>query len=343
MKNKRDISFATFNLYNFQLPGKRMRYNSTPYTDDEYTAKLFWTSSMLKKVDADVIAFQELWSKQCLEDAFVHAGMNDDYTLHFIKDQWYNIAVAIAVRNSWTVLDKKIHKSFPDDFILRKRGGGANDDQDDDEVEVNIDRFSRSVMQLSIGHATDDSIKPVQVFAVHLKSKLGARLDQQEAANERIKPHRSNLGSALSTIRRTAEAAALRWMLTDMMKNSDEPVVVIGDINDSTLSNTLSIITAQPRLRRAFDSRTGNRSDNGLYTAGLLQELRSLNGVYYSHVYNDVRELIDHVLVSEQFYDHSSNRVWSFNKMTVWSDHLEDDDKASTDHGVVKVAFDYRP
>ena len=344
MSNLRDISFSSFNLYNLQLPGERWRHNATPYTDAQYTAKLQWTSSMLKRLDADVIAFQELWSKRCLEDAFQMAELADDYTLHFINDQWYDIAVAIAVKNTWRAQEKIIHKSFPENFVLKKRGYPHEDeDREDDEVEVNIDRFSRSIIQLTVAHATDDSVSPIQVFATHLKSKLATRLDQAESNNPEIRPHSSNLGSALSTIRRTAEAAALRWILTNAMRNTDVPIAVIGDLNDATLSNTLSIISNQPRLRRAFDSGIGRSSDAGLYTAGLLQELRSLRDVYYSHVHNDIKELIDHVLVSEQFYDHSTNRIWSFNKMTVWNDHLEGNNPASSDHGVIKVDFDYKP
>ncbi len=67
----------------FVLSGKI----DSPYTDKEYTAKLFWTSSILKKVDADVIAFQELWSMQCLEDAFLSVG---DAIVDWACDRWQN-------------------------------------------------------------------------------------------------------------------------------------------------------------------------------------------------------------------------------------------------------------
>ena len=59
--NKRDISFASVNLYNLQRPGVAM-YRGKTYSQAEYDAKIQWTAGILQKIDADVIAFQELWS-----------------------------------------------------------------------------------------------------------------------------------------------------------------------------------------------------------------------------------------------------------------------------------------
>ncbi|MGY2059328.1 hypothetical protein ACW9HQ_30915 [Nocardia gipuzkoensis] len=79
---------------------------------------------------------------------------------------------------------------------------------------------------------------------------------------------------------------------------------MLGDINDGQHSNTANVLTEQPRYL-VGDSRGG--VDNGLYTAHTLQEYRDTRDVYYTHVHQDLRESLDHVLVSEQFYDHSRN------------------------------------
>ena len=63
-------------------------------------------------------------------------------------------------------------------------------------------------------------------------------------------------------------------------------------------------------------------------------------------MHNDLRESLDHVMVSEQFYDHSRNRLWLFDGLTINNDHLNDEDHKATgtgDHGVVKVKFQWRP
>ena len=79
-------------------------------------------------------------------------------------------------------------------------------------------------------------------------------------------------------------------------------MIVLGDLNDGQHSNTLNILTEQPRYL-VGDVRGG--ADIGLYTAQTLQEYRDTRDVYYTHVHKDLRESLDHVLVSEQFYDNS--------------------------------------
>jgi hypothetical protein len=66
-------------------------------------------------------------------------------------------------------------------------------------------------------------------------------------------------------------------------------------------------------------------------------------------VHQDLRESLDHVLVSEQFYDHSLRRLWLFDGLAISNDHLNDTEssehrlKGTGDHGIVKVGFRWRP
>jgi endonuclease/exonuclease/phosphatase family metal-dependent hydrolase len=164
-----------------------------------------------------------------------------------------------------------------------------------------------------------------------------------DADPDTYKPHAIALGAAISTIRRTAEAAALRVLLTGVMKGTQTPVLVLGDVNDGQHSNTLNILTEQPRYL-VGESRGG--VDIGLYTAQTLQEYRDTRDVYYTHVHEDLRESLDHVLVSEQFYDNSRRRLWLFDGLVINNDHLNDEDhrgKGTGDHGVVRVDFTWRP
>ncbi|MEM9266628.1 MAG: endonuclease/exonuclease/phosphatase family protein [Cyanobacteria bacterium P01_F01_bin.13] len=333
-RGSKNISFATFNLYNLQLPG--VEWYRSNYSQAQYDAKISWSVKMLALLDADVIAFQELWSKQCLIDLYEQAGLADNYQLCFIKDKWYNIAVAAAVRKPWTVTNQQVHKDFPSGITLNKP---KSDDGEDDELDISIERFSRSILQLSVGHEEAD-LPNIEVFATHLKSKRPTRLQTRD---EGLLLHQEAIGSAISTIRRTAEAAALRVLLTRQMKETDNPVVVLGDLNDGTLSNTLSILTQQPPFRMYEASRVGYRNDVGLYTASILQQMRSTRDVYYTHEFKGIQEVIDHVLVSEQFYDHSDQRVWSFKEMRIWNDYVEDHDKSTSDHGVVCTRFIHDP
>ena len=74
-----------------------------------------------------------------------------------------------------------------------------------------------------------------------------------------------------------------------------------------------------------------------------LQQLRSLGDVYFSSEYRNVRAVIDHVLVSEQFYDWSDRRVWAFREMRFFNDHVPVAHRLASDHGQVRASFDWEP
>lgn len=334
---KKQIAFATFNLFNLQLPGKAMYEGKKVYTKAEYRKKIEWTAGVLKKLQASVFGFQELWSEQCLEDAFTRAGLIKDYTLvtHSRHD---GISNALAVRNPHSVVRSEWITNFPPELVLKKARGKQN--EPDYQMAVNIKRFSRPVLRVTIKPSVSGVTTPNIVACVaHLKSKLPIRLDQ--GLPSATKSHRGAIGGALATIRRTAEAGALRVVLDKITRGTSTPVVVMGDLNDSQLSVTTSLITSQPSLHLVAKSRAGRRSDRGLYSTATLQELRSLRDVYYTHIHKGLRESLDHILVSEQFYDHSVNREWSFHEMQIINDHLDDENPEASDHGVVMAVFDH--
>ncbi len=334
------ISFASFNLYNLQLPDKKWRGNQ--YTQQEYDDKVRWTGSMVKKLDADIIAFQELWSRECLEHVFESAGLAYSYELFYIKDEWYDIAVAAAVKKHLIVENITVHKKFPDGFRLIKREvdhSSSTIENEDDDIEIVINKFSRSLLQLSVKHQDYPSEPNIEVFATHLKSKLPTRLDKDEYNDSSIKPHSMALGDALSTIRRLSEATALRVILNNTLRGTDTPAVVLGDFNDSVTSNALAILTGQSAYRLYDSSHIGNANDKGLYSSAIMQQFRSIKDSLYTHEHNGLKDTLDHILFSEQFYPFSRNKLWSFKEMNVWNDHVGDDTKKTTDHGIIKTTF----
>jgi endonuclease/exonuclease/phosphatase family metal-dependent hydrolase len=337
---KGDISFATFNLFNLNLAGKKL-YDAAGWTDDQYRLKIGWTADMLSCVQPDVIGFQELWHGDCLEQAFTEAKLLDKYDL-LVPDfaDGKKIVCAAAVLKGLLVGTPEWVSSFPDKFKLQSSG----DDPQTPAIAVNIKGFSRPVLHFQVQPRAD---KPaIHVYVCHLKSKAPTKVFQEDwykNAKPTYSPHSSSIGSAMSTIRRTAEGTALRWMITLKTKNNRDPVVVLGDLNDGQLSNTLNIITAQPNYLKPFQS---GGSDFGLYSAQALQQLQSLTDVYYTHVHQQARESLDHILVSEEFYNGSGDRIWVFDELTIENDHLNYEDhkeRGTGDHGIVRVQFKYKP
>ena len=341
MANLRKISFATCNLYNINEPGLPVYSDTNGWSQAEYDKKVAWMARRLQSIDADVWGFQELWHHDSLVRVFEEAGLNGEYTIIAPSDHTgQRIICAAAVRRELLDGDPEWIDSFPDKFTLQSGG----DDAQTSDISVALTRFSRPVLHFKV-KARDDQ-ESILVYVNHFKSKGPTKLFREgwyRDDSDFYKRHAEGLGGAISTIRRTAEASALRMILTEVMKDTQHPVVVLGDLNDAQGSNTLNILTGQPRYLFGLSSGGG---DIDLYSAGTLQEYRSQRDVYYTHIFNNTRESLDHILVSQEFYDNSRKRIWAFDGMQVVNDHLNEDnhkETGTTDHGIVKASFKYQP
>ena len=334
------VRFATCNLYNLNEPGLPIYTDRNGWSNGEYRRKLNWTTQAITSIQADVWAFQELWHADALENVFSAASILDEYTLLVPPDHaGQRIVCAGAVRSNILVGEPEWIDAFPEYFRL---SSGGDDDQTAD-IAVQIDRFSRPVLHFEVKPRSNG--KRIHVYVCHFKSKGPTRIYREPWYSRQVySKHSEAIGAAISTVRRTAEATALRLILTDRMKGTNTPVVVMGDLNDSQHSNTLNILTGQPNYLLSGLSKGG--SDVDLYSAGTLQEYRSQRDVYYTHVFNKTRESLDHILVSQEFYDNSRNRIWAFTGMEIANDHLNSEahkEKGSSDHGIVRATFEYRP
>lgn len=341
------LKLATFNLRNLTLPGETVYTTPNYYDQEDYDRKVNWIGNRIVELDADIIGFQELWKVAALEECFRSAGMAEEYEI-VGRDapSPAQVQVAVAVRKGTLRGTPVWHDSFPEGtkFIKRKP---TRDGVEDFEMLVQMNGFSRPVLEVRV-KPKQRGAPEMNVFVAHLKSKRPIDLDLPE---RRALPPEDEvaIGSALSMVRRVTEAAALRKLLNERMLGNDEGFVVLGDLNDDYLSVTTTMVTGDPSYKLFEASRVGSKpsksGDLGLYGAQLLKEYRSLRNVYYTHIFNNKLETLDHILVSEQFYDHSPRRVWSFHDARYINDHLDDERtaKITTDHGILLASFDYRP
>ncbi len=339
--NLRELSIATFNLYNLNEPGRPLYTDSDGWSQEEYGRKIAWTARQLQILKSDIFGFQELWHPAPLAQALELAGLTAEYDLLVPADaNGTRIVCAAIVRKGLLTGAPNWISEFPAKFTLRSSG----DDPQTPLIDVQIRGFSRPIAHFTIKPRASEP--DVHVYVCHFKSKAPTKVFNEpwfRADRPTYAKHATSLGAALSTIRRTAEAAALRFLLTEQMKGNDTAVIVLGDINDGQQSNTANILTEQPRYL-VGDSVGGG--DVALYTAQTLQEYRDTRDVYYTHIHQDIRESLDHILVSEQFYDNGKKRLWLFEGLAINNDHLNfDDHKAdgTNDHGIIRAVFEHKP
>jgi endonuclease/exonuclease/phosphatase family metal-dependent hydrolase len=356
------VTFGSFNLLNLQDAKKSVHKTKNYYTPTNYKKKVEWAGGMLGRIGADVVAFQEVWSGKALKEAIKKSGQFSDADLVGPVKNKKDTSVALVTKLAhgspvW-------HKKFPEEFLMKSKAGGKSGPA----VSVTISRFSRPVLQVPVMvpiSATET--KEVQVFVAHLKSKLPSNLSDASVqklwatfgdgtySSGKVKLNTlgnkiaAGIGSALANVQRSTEAAALRFILAKLMYGNNKPVILLGDLNDGPLSVSTGIITGNPDYRTVLKQGRGKRNDTEMFSASWLQQYRSLRDVYYTHVFKSRRESLDHILVSEQFYDHSERRIWSFEELRVHNDHLKDDhvesekDKTISDHGIVTATFRHNP
>ena len=75
------FSVATANLFNLQLPGRRMHRFSKPWTEEEFARKSTWLGLMLRELDADIVGVQELWHADALAEVLRRNGLEETYDL----------------------------------------------------------------------------------------------------------------------------------------------------------------------------------------------------------------------------------------------------------------------
>ncbi|MEP1535337.1 MAG: endonuclease/exonuclease/phosphatase family protein [Paracoccaceae bacterium] len=338
------LSVATFNVKNLIGPGQSIYASSKPaYTQEEFDQKTRWIGARIAEMEADVVGFQEIWSVEALQACLIAGGVQDEYEL-VARDapSRSQVQVAYAVKSGILRGDPVWHENFPDDVRFRK----GQTSQSTNHMDVRIDNFSRPPLEIRI--KARRGAPEIVLFNAHLKSKRPIDLD---SSDRRRLPTQDEvaIGAALSTVRRAAEAAALRVLLNRRMLDNDTPFIVLGDLNDDYLSVSTTIVTGDPSYKLFEASRVGSREsksgDLGLYSVQMLKQYRSLRNVHYTHIFRNKLEILDHILVSEQFYDHSPNRIWAYRDTRFWNDHLDDHETSNvtSDHGIVLAKFDYKP
>lgn len=344
------IKVASFNLLNLQLPDKTTYYGAKPYKteagmtqSEAFTYKVNWIGDILYRIGADIIAFQEIWDTKSLETVFESNSLNDDYELITTNGIESGISVGLAYRKDIFKVVRnstKWIKPLPKELVLKKYKR-KKDDPNDYGISIDVGKFSRAILKTTLLYK--EKQEKITIYVAHFKSKIPMKFEKSEMKDLNMGAFAVRNGKALSSIRRIVEAAGLRILLDKQMKGTHDAIIVMGDLNDDESSDTLDIVTDTPNYRLSITSTKGRMSDKGLYTAAAMSDYASRKDVLYSYIYQGKRSMLDHILFSEQFYDESKNRKWSFEQFRVINDFLDDDNSLESDHGIPVITFKYNP
>lgn len=324
--NLATLVVANANLLNLALPGRAFYPNSDPYDADEYQRKIAWLGSMLARVNADVIGFEEVWDEPALQAAVVASG------LHYAK-----VVAPGAELGAQGTPRVGLASRLPLESVESVTDFTPAQCVTVPEIGL-YSRFERPVL-----HATLRMKQGLLLHAlvVHLKSKRPKFLQDADgrALEDTDDPAVVARATLRSLVMRGAEAAALRGLVIDLTRRTRDPLVLMGDMNDGPHSVTSQLIAATQAV--AYDRQA---RDMALYHAWDVQTEPGLKrDTAYSHVHQGWPEMLDQIWVSEEFVGTSRFALGDVKRVEVFNDHLhEGRERFRSDHGFVRALLRVR-
>jgi endonuclease/exonuclease/phosphatase family metal-dependent hydrolase len=325
---------ASFNVENLILPDVRY-YDRVIDTREQYDAKVNWIASILNRAKPDIVGIQEVWFEEALAEAAKRSfhfasGVNvaapgatraENLDGHVAKRPRVGLLSRFPIKavSSVIAFPPTIDLTIP----LRVDGGVIK------QVPVAVPQFQRPVLRAVV----DVNGLEVIVYVTHLKSK-GPMIHMTEDGDN---PFITALGQARATIVRAAEAAALRHLILSDLNETRKPVIVLGDLNDTPDAASTQIVRGLMPKKDMDGEEKRARWDVILYSTYRIALERS--PTIHTHIYDGERDILDHILVSEEFYSRNRGRIGDVVRHDVINDHLRDDPDdrpppGASDHGV---------
>jgi endonuclease/exonuclease/phosphatase family metal-dependent hydrolase len=312
------VKLGTFNAYNLVLPGV-VYYSNRQYSQEAYEKKVAWIAEQLRRMDAGIVGFQEVFHEEALREAVTLSGIYEDSEVIMGEEQVGSPGPLNGLVSMYPVADQGSISLFPDSARLEYDG-----------AVVPIKRFTKPVIWASL-KIWDDVV--ATVFVVHLKSKRPLYTEGSDLNDPKVRAG----GKAKALILRAAESLALRCIIVDKIRDTTTPVILLGDVNDAVHAVTSDIIAGSPPWRYL---------PHGVKD---IQARRSRRDVYYTHIFNGNYESLDHVFVSEEFVLPNPEHIGYVENVRVLNDHLIDETLASeeipnwqSDHGQVVATIRMR-
>jgi endonuclease/exonuclease/phosphatase family metal-dependent hydrolase len=316
------LVLATCNTLNLASPGRLFYPNQEPFGADEYRRKIEWLGAMVRRLNADVMAFQEVWDEAALRDAVAASGLRYAHVSAPGAEQGALGTPRVALATRWPLAALQSHSEFAPAQVVPVPDLGEQR------------AFERPVLDATI--EMPGGRGPLRVLVVHLKSKRPKFL--QNAAGETLEDRNDPAVVARATLRslvmRAAECAALRTLVHARLALTREPLVLMGDLNDGPSAVTTQMVAATQAI--AYDRAA---RDTALFHAPDVQSDAAIRrDVAYSHLHQGWPEVLDQIWVSEEFVASSRFAIGDLRRIEYHNDHLhEGRDRVRSDHGLARA------
>jgi len=329
------FSVATFNVENLTGANKPIYDESKAlYNEADYGKKVNWIKEQLLKMDADIIAFQEIFEEQALRDCIAGTPMAGWHL--FVANPTGKVPVN-AILSRFPITKTNVIENIPFTFDFFDEEA-LSTTLESTQIDIPIKKFSRGVLTAEI--QLNERVTALFVV-LHLKSKRPTYpkgFDQDKATYPDMAK-----GSIRSLIRRGIEACGIRQILSEkIVEDGNRPIFILGDLNDNdTAVTNQAIIGEEPYRSLPFEEKI-QRWKQVFQNCKDVQARKSIENFYYTYIHNGHYESLDNIFISNHFAELNKDKIGRIIDVRLYNDHVIDT-KASmdrkprhvTDHGQV--------
>ena len=324
-----NIKVATFNLFQFVSPPNSWYTKKEKFTKIQWDSKTKWIKEQISYMNADVIAFQEVFSIKVLEELVNSLGYEYFHVVDKIKTNPDNALV-------YTTCLTAIASKYP---ISKIEALTSNKNIEDKFALTEKFEYARVPLKATI------KIKDIELLAYvfHLKSN---RLNEYEhvfnkdtSIYEKLEKniHNINQQNAKAQEQRICEVSNISYDIKKELDiNPNKNIIVMGDLNDKEHSLCIDILTNQTinnkiKTFKSYDknidlSNSFFHLSDAFYVFDKNKTTKRIPTSYYKNKGN----VIDYIFVSKSL----QNIV----KYKVCDNHLKDNHNGSllnSDHASV--------
>jgi len=229
------ITLGTFNLFQFAEPPYAWYTKKEKFTPRQWQEKITWIKKQIRKMDCDIIGFQEVFSADALERLVKELGFSYFATADVAKLSQNNpmkyVTTTVALASKYPI--STMHKVRSHTPSLKHHGFKGHF------------TFARVPIKATIILPNDQELL---IYVAHLKSN---RLNAFEYTfgKEHSLAHKKELvfktltdKYSVALQQRLCEASSLFF---DIRRSKSKPSVLLCDLNDKTYSLTIEALTNQ--------------------------------------------------------------------------------------------------
>ena len=227
-----NLRLGTFNLFQFVEPPYSWYIKKDKFKQEEWEEKTSWVKEQILKMDCDIIGFQEVFSKDALEQLTKELGFHYFITVDNAKKDKQNpnvfISTTLALASKYPILEIKKVPVNGRSIVTHNLKGHFKFSRT--PIKALIELPDKREITVYVNHFKSNRLNEFE----YIFNKNHTLEDKKEQTKEALE---KNFSKTLK--QRLCETSSLYYDF----KKTNTPIVCMCDLNDKEFSLTIEALT----------------------------------------------------------------------------------------------------